>query len=337
MAVAKIAGMRSRMWFCAMLSVGLLCGSYVLTAQTLADQAPVNQMGEWVMRLGHRTMFVLSIHPAKKAGQACAGSFARPQHFQTADAISFNHVSGPTEMEAIVACESKSGGLSFTVENPTDASDKDTYQLLVRDGTHADLQLEGLPLGPMKLERTTGVTSVSTDWEQSRSYSPEDDAPSNPEMKRIFDEDQRARQTGVKTDWAEVNRLDAERRDATRKLLKDGALHSGQDFGWAAFVFQHGSTPDDYLLAHTLAIVALKKGDQDSVWIATATLDRYLQSINQPQIYGTQFRSLKGEATTQDPYNRTLISDSLRRQLGVPSIDQQQGQLKQWNKERGIQ
>jgi hypothetical protein len=145
------------------------------------------------------------------------------------------------------------------------------------------------------------------------------------------------RQPGLKTDWAEASRTDAERRAQTRKLLNDGALHTGEDFWRAAFVFQHGSTPDDYLLAHTLAIVALKKGDQDGAWIAAATLDRYLSSIKQPQIYGTQFHWPKGEATTQDPYNRTLISDPLRQQLGVPGLENQQSQLKQWNKERGVQ
>jgi hypothetical protein len=153
-------------------------------------------------------------------------------------------------------------------------------------------------------------------------------------MKRIFDEDQRVRQPGAKIDWAAVNRTDAERREATRKLLNEGVLHSGQDFEWAAFVFQHGSTPEDYLLAHTLAIVALKKGEQDGAWIAAATLDRYLNSIKQPQIYGTQFHWAKGEPTTQDPYNRTLISDSLREQLGVPSVEHQKGQLREWDEQR---
>jgi hypothetical protein len=176
---------------------------------------------------------------------------------------------------------------------------------------------------------------VSADWDQNKSYSVEDDALPNAEMKRIFDEDQKVRQPGLKSDFAEAPRTDAQRREQTRKLLSDGALHTGQDFWEAAFVFQHGSTAEDYLLAHTLAIVALKKGNQDGAWIAAATLDRYLQSINQPQIYGTQFRFPKGEATTQDPYNRTLISDPLRKQLGVPSLVQQQKQLKHWDKARG--
>ena len=312
-----------------MLSVGLLCGSCEMVAQTSADP-----MGEWVMRVGQRTLFVLSIHPAEKTGQACAGSLSRPRHVETADAVSFNHISGPAETEPIVACEHKGDTLAITVEHPTDRSDRDAYRLAARDSTHAILQLQGVPLAPFRLERANGAVSVSTEWDPNKVYSTEDDVPSNAEMKRIFDEDQRVRESGIKTDFAEAARTDPERREATRKLLSEGVLHTGQDFWEAAFVFQHGSTPDDYLLAHTLAIVALKKGNQDGAWIAAATLDRYLQSVNQPQIYGTQFRWPKGEATTQDPYNRTLISDPLREQLGVPSLVQQQGQLKRWDKER---
>lgn len=308
-----------------------------MAAQTPADQARANPMGEWAMRVGQRTMFVLSVRAAEKQGQACAGSFSRPEHFQTADGVSFNHVSGPTVTEPIVACERKADGLSITVVSPTDSTDRDTYRLTVRDSAHADLEIEGVPVPPMRLERAKGAVAISMDWDQSKSYSADDDVPSNVEMKRIFDEDQRLRQSGLKADFAEAARTDPERREQTRKLLSEGALHTGQDFEWAAFVFQHGSTPEDYLLAHTLAIVALKKGNQDGAWIAAATLDRYLQSIKEPQIYGTQFRWPKGEATTQDPYNRTLISDPLRQQLGVPGLEKQQDQLKQWDKERGTQ
>jgi hypothetical protein len=79
-----------------------------------------------------------------------------------------------------------------------------------------------------------------------------------------------------------VNKSDSERRLATRRLLEEGALHTGEDFTWAAFLFQHGDTAHDYLLAHTLAVIVIKKGREDALWIATATLDRYLQSVQQP-------------------------------------------------------
>jgi hypothetical protein len=101
-------------------------------------------------------------------------------------------------------------------------------------------------------------------------------AQDNPEMKRIFEEDQKPRQGAMTSlDWATVAKADAARREAVRKLLADGALQSGEDFNRAA-----------YLLAHTLAMVAVKKGNEDAIWIAAATLDRYLQSIEQSQIYG---------------------------------------------------
>jgi hypothetical protein len=75
-------------------------------------------------------------------------------------------------------------------------------------------------------------------------------------------------------------------------------------------------------------MIAVAKGDENSLWIGTATLDRYLQSSGKSQIYGTQFRSTKD--ATQEPFNRSLISDSLRRELGVPSLAAQLDQQKQW-------
>ena len=84
--------------------------------------------------------------------------------------------------------------------------------------------------------------------------------------------------------------------------------------------------PDDYLMAHTLSMIAVAKGDSSALWIATATLDRYLQSTGKPQIYGTQFKP--GKEASQEPFNRKLISDSLRHEMGVPSLAAQQEQYK---------
>ena len=81
------------------------------------------------------------------------------------------------------------------------------------------------------------------------------------------------------------------------------------------------------LLAHTLAMVALKKGRPDAIWIAAATLDRYLQNIGKPQIYGTQFQTPNGPGrTTQEPYDRATVSDALRDELDVPALKDQDAQ-----------
>jgi len=146
-----------------------------------------------------------------------------------------------------------------------------------------------------------------------------DPVPTNAEMTAIFDADQADRQGGgAAIDWSAVGPRDQARQARTLALLNAGALHSGDDYLHAAFVFQHGAQPNDYLLAHMLSVIAAARGRPDAAWIAAATLDRYLQNIGRPQIYGTQFRSRPGQPTNQEPYDRTLVSDALREALGVP-------------------
>lgn len=161
------------------------------------------------------------------------------------------------------------------------------------------------------------------------------------EMKRIFDEDQGDRQNLVpkenpqkQVDWINnVASRDAQRRKRVMELLKENTLQTGNDFEEAAFVFQHGDKPDDYLLAHTLAMVAMAKGKSNARWIAAATLDRYLQKIKQPQIFGTQYS--RGPNATdkwgQDPYDTGLVPDPLRNVVCVPDLASQQETVKSLN------
>jgi hypothetical protein len=146
---------------------------------------------------------------------------------------------------------------------------------------------------------------------------------SNPRMTALFQADQGARTSGAKIDWTVVAREDEQRRRETRALLDKGELSSATDFYHAAFIFQHSGEPGDYLLAHTLAIVAVARGRADATWIAAASLDRYLMSVGQKQIYGTQYRKRDGQPTTQEPYHRGLVPDALRKALGVPAQAEQ--------------
>jgi hypothetical protein len=137
-------------------------------------------------------------------------------------------------------------------------------------------------------------------------------------MAAIFKADQDARKDFARADWNKVAAEDAERRRRTKALLDAGKLTTGDDFWHASFIFQHGGTPDDYLLAHTLAVVAVARGRADGTWIASATLDRYLQATGRKQVYGTQYSTPPGQPTTQEPYDRELVSDALREALSVP-------------------
>jgi hypothetical protein len=128
--------------------------------------------------------------------------------------------------------------------------------------------------------------------------------------------------TSIKPDVAEES--NRQRRQAVQMLLEKDKLRSANDFYRAAYIFQHGSEPRDFLKAHALAIVSAAKGKRDATWIAAATLDRYLQSIGQKQIYGTQYMSYANKPTTQEPYDRDLLPDALRTASGIPLLAAQE-------------
>jgi hypothetical protein len=154
------------------------------------------------------------------------------------------------------------------------------------------------------------------------------------EMNQIYEADQNDRvvditrmseQEGKK--WAQaVGPRDAGRRERVRKFLERGALRSGRDFEQAAFIFQHGFSSDDFLLAHILATAAVAKGDTKARWIAAATLDRYLQSLQQRQVFGSQFNNPDRQPGhwTLEPLDQTLIPDSVRHIFCSPDIATQE-------------
>jgi hypothetical protein len=153
---------------------------------------------------------------------------------------------------------------------------------------------------------------------------------SNAEMKAIFDADQGERKAGP-IDWKALAAADETRRARTRELLAAGKLNTADDFWEAAFVFQHGETADSYLLAHILAMVSVAKGKPEAIWISAVTLDRYLLTIGQKQVLGTQYSRPDPKGIwTQEPYDRKLISDALRQQLKVGTLAQQDATLKQF-------
>jgi hypothetical protein len=145
---------------------------------------------------------------------------------------------------------------------------------------------------------------------------------------------------------AEYYRHGDARRAEVRKLLEAGKITSGEDFSDAALIFQHGQTPEEFLFAHVLAVEALIRGGSADKWIAAATLDRYLQAVNRPQVFGTQYPGDKAAGNapkpqvdprviniqrTQQPYNAKLLPDSVRQDFCVPDVSQQEKNLAIFN------
>lgn len=162
---------------------------------------------------------------------------------------------------------------------------------------------------------------------------PQKDWATSQAMTAIYDADQAARANPSAIDWNVLWPADEARRAQTNALLDAGHLNSADDFYHAAYVFQHGDEAEDCLKAHALALIAVARGKSVAAWIAAATLDRYLQRIGQPQIYGTQFLHPPGKKWTQEPYRRDLLSDAVRQATGVPALAAQEDQRKDWERQ----
>jgi len=302
---------------------------------TRADSRATKFGGTWTLRFGPRTFAVLAL---RQSGDSVMGTLTMPERFEVGQpGFRFTNISAVAVQRRISKVSIQGDHLHFLTINPKNTQDADALDLTLTGADEAVLKLADAPFDPWTLRRLPrgAVAYVSTDWEPMRSYSQEDGLPSSAEMQQIYEADQKPRQNWLSLSneqQAAIGREDAERRGQTQTLLAEGRLHTGEDFKRAALVFQHGSTPDDYMVAHTLGMVAVANGDGSALWIASATLDRYLQSIGKPQVYGTQFKMKPDHSATQEPYDTRLISDALRRQLGVPLLAAQQRQFEKFSK-----
>lgn len=296
--------------------------------------------GTWVYKLGPKVLFALHLEDARGEGGPLHGYLLRPEHFEMQSpggtVQHWSHIPHTSVREPVISAGLHDGELTLVDESPAKDGEQSAIRLRRIDSSHIAFRLFA-SMAPLRMEKVaTEAPVLASDWDEARSYSEDDFVADNPEMMRIVDADQADRKDGMHVNWAVVGRADEARRQAVATLLREDKLHTGHDYESAALVFQHGESPDDFLLAHALAVVAISKGQSGAVWIASATLDRYLQNIHQPQIFGTQFYSANKDPTTQEPYNRGLVSDALRGQLGVPSQAEQEKQRHQYDVERGL-
>jgi hypothetical protein len=302
----------------------------VITCNVEAADKP-DFPGHWVLRLGNRPLLVLTISRSAKRSGGFEGSLTAPRFsYQSGSGSLYEiiyDIKSPVVRNPIVRSEIKNDCLVFTTRNPKIENDEDSYRLCLSEQGRGTLGYD-FPIEPWPVALETQSPSVATDWE-SRAYHFDETDVSCPEMQRIRDDDQKDRQLPYeKIDWAVVDKADAARRDATRKLLADGKLNTPLDFKNAAYIFQHTAVaPEEFLLAHALAMAAIAKGEASANLIAAETLDRYLQSIHKPQIFGTQM-DVAHESFPQEPYDRGLIPNSLRRIFSVPPQTTQEGQRK---------
>ena len=109
----------------------------------------------------------------------------------------------------------------------------------------------------------------------------------------------------------------APRREMVRRLIRAGGLVTAKDYVNGALLLQHGDAPEDFLLAHVLAIIAGFKGSGTGRWLSAAALDRYLLNVGQPQAFGIQptrdFTKMATACHSMTP-NLAIITDQIRKE-----------------------
>lgn len=142
-------------------------------------------------------------------------------------------------------------------------------------------------------------------------------------------------------------------RDRVRRAKAENALGqlrevdsaSPEDLYHAAWLFNHGDSPEDAFRAHEWAREAAERGYAPARWLAAASYDRWCMYQGRPQKYGTQFvpdgaryRLWDVEAGTTDAeralWNVPPLAEQQRRAEEMtrrepqPSMDEAPGWLK---------
>ncbi len=324
--------------------VGLLVWLFTAlcsTGSSMAQEAvnTTKLVGNWAYSLGPKVLFGLHLERDPAKPDRLRGYVVTPENFSVnslnGTQPQFSQISAKSQQQPVASLDWKDGALQLRDPSPAHGDDVPTY--LVKPVDTADVDVTFFPNSPdLRMKRIAGEPQLASDWDSTRAYTQDDFAPDNDEMAAIVARDQAERAGNSHVGGQAMEKADSERRVQTAALLKQGLLHTGPDFDHAALIFQHGTSSDDYLLAHVLAVIAVSKGQHGAVWISAATLDRYLQSLHQPQIFGTQYKVLNKDPSTQEPYNRSLISDALRAYMGVPNQKSQDDQRLHFDAQRGV-
>ena len=151
------------------------------------------------------------------------------------------------------------------------------------------------------------------------------------ELREIFNADQADREESP-VDWSVVGRRDRERRERVGELIAAAELQCPVDFFHAAMVYQHGYSHGHYLLAHILATAAAFQGHAPAIKLSASTLDRYLGTVGQPQVFGMQLHKMPWEDDfSPEPFDRELLPDFVRTLYNVPTLADLDARLERMN------
>ncbi|MEM6784368.1 MAG: hypothetical protein AAF624_11625 [Bacteroidota bacterium] len=118
----------------------------------------------------------------------------------------------------------------------------------------------------------------------------------NAELRALYEADYRDHGQGLQHSTPEYDAMRARDRDRRQRaaeiiaeIMAGESSVAAEDYYHAAWLFNHGDTPDDASQGHVWAKQAAELGHRPARWLAAAAYDRARMYSGQPQKYGTQF------------------------------------------------
>jgi len=116
------------------------------------------------------------------------------------------------------------------------------------------------------------------------------------ELKKLYDADQVDRaffeahpeKPQPEEEVIKMGKRDLSRRKRVGEILGEGCLSGSEDYKSAAMIFQHGNHPDHFFQAFVWAKKSFDLGDTSQKKIVALAADRYLVSMGQKQLFGSQ-------------------------------------------------
>jgi hypothetical protein len=155
----------------------------------------------------------------------------------------------------------------------------------------------------------------------------------NQELINMFESDQADRMSGKLT-RKQINYNDSIREGRVYELLDDEKVRTAKDYTNAGLIFHHGEDSNTYAMAVKMLTKAIEMDSLVNKWFLACATDRYLLSINKPQIYGTHYKRGDDNIVFRRELDSTIISDARRIEFGVETLAQQQEKIRRLNRKR---
>uniref|UniRef100_UPI0032180155 tetratricopeptide repeat protein n=1 Tax=uncultured Draconibacterium sp. TaxID=1573823 RepID=UPI0032180155 len=154
----------------------------------------------------------------------------------------------------------------------------------------------------------------------------------NQELIEMFKSDQADRTQHL--DWKIIQKNDSLREARVYELLDSNKVLTSNDYNNAALIFHHGEDSVAYKMAVKLMTKSIELDSTKNKWFLAVITDRYLLSINKPQIYGTHYKRLDDGSVLREEMDSTKITDAERIEFGVETLAEQREKLINLNRKK---